>query len=314
MDGVRDCVSLTVVTGPRRLDLKLGFACNNRCVFCAQGDKRTTCKTRPYVVLLNELIRARSACTGVVFTGGEPSLHKQILPLVRAARALGYQSVQLQTNGRTLAYRDFVQRLVDAGVTEFSPSLHGATAETHEALTAARNSFDQSVQGIENAVSSGVPVITNTVVTRDNASTVAEIVALLGSLGVKQAQLAFVHPVGTALERFDEVVPRLSDFVEPLREARRVARELGMQLVAEAVPLCFLRGMPELAVEQHIPQTTVVDLAGELDYSNWRVNVGKVHGPPCESCAMRNRCEGPWREYPERRGWDEFQPVSASGP
>lgn len=293
----------------RRLDLKLGFACNNRCVFCAQGDKRATCGARPHDTLLKALASARPACRGVVFTGGEPTLHKQLLRLVTAARALGYASIQLQTNGRMLAYPGVVEKLVEAGVTEFSPSLHGSHADVHDALTAAGGSFRDSLAGIANAVDSGAAVITNTVITRSNADTLSAIVALLGSVGVQQAQLAFVHPVGTAEERFEEVVPRLPDLVEPLRQARAVAGELGMRLVTEAVPLCFLLGMEELAVEETIPETTVVDLAGELDYSKWRVGQGKAHGPPCASCAARNRCEGPWREYPERWGWDEFRPL-----
>jgi MoaA/NifB/PqqE/SkfB family radical SAM enzyme len=295
----------------RRLDLKLGFACNNRCVFCAQGDKRKSCGARPYDVLVEELARARPECSGVVFTGGEPTLHKQLLRLVSAARALGYSSIQLQTNGRMLAYPSVVEKLVDAGVTEFSPSLHGSCADVHESLTAARGSFRDSLSGIANAVGSGAVVITNTVITKDNTDRLSEIVALLGSVGVQQAQLAFVHPVGTALERFEEVVPRLPDVVAPLRQARTVAGELGMRLVTEAVPLCFLSGMEELAVEETIPDTTVVDLAGRLDYSSWRVSEGKAHGPPCSSCAAVRRCEGPWREYPERWGWNEFQSLAA---
>jgi hypothetical protein len=133
---------------------------------------------------------------------------------------------------------------------------------------------------------------------------------LLGSLGVRQAQLAFVHPVGTAFELFDEVVARLSDIVEPVRKSRIVAAKHGMRLVTEAVPLCFLDGMLELAVEQHIPPTTVIDLDGvAFDYSKWRPVEGKAHGPPCEQCALRLRCEGPWREYVDKLGWDEFKPV-----
>ena len=38
---------------------------------------------------------------------------------------------------------------------------------------------------------------------------------------------------------------------------------------------------------------------------------GKAHGEPCARCAERPRCEGPWREYPARFGWDEFVPIAA---
>lgn len=292
----------------RRLDLKVGFACNNRCLFCAQGDKRSTCGALPPERLAEELVKGRRTAGALVLTGGEPTVHKQLLTLVRLAAKLGYDPIQLQTNGRMLAYGKVLRALVDAGVSEVSPSLHGPDAATHEALTRAQGSFEQSLTGIRNVVAMGIPIVTNSVVTRSNLASLPALVALLGDAGVKNAQLAFVHPVGTAYERFDEVVPELSELEEPLRAAREVARERGMRLVTEAVPLCFLRGMEELAVEARIPLTTVADLEGQLDYSTWRVREGKAHGPPCEQCAARARCEGPWREYPERRGWAEFQP------
>lgn len=297
-------------TPERRLDLKLGFACNNRCSFCAQGDKRAECHARPVEDLVAELARARPSATGVVLTGGEPTLFKQLRVVVKAARRLGYRNVQLQTNGRALSSKKLLAALVDAGLTEVSPSLHGASAATHDALTLAPGSFEQSKQGMKNAVEAGLAVVTNTVVTRQNLGELAQIVTLLADLGVRQAQLAFVHPVGTAWSKFDEVVPRLSDCVAPLRAAREVALGRSLALVTEAVPLCFLRDMEELAVEWRIPKTTVADLGGRLDYSEWRVREGKAHGPPCERCSARDRCEGPWREYPQRRGWSEFTPIA----
>ncbi len=296
----------------RRLDLKVGFACNNRCLFCAQGDKRKVCGALPYARLLDQLVQGRRECRGVVFTGGEPTVHKNLLALVRAARELGYTSVQIQTNGRMLAYKKAVDMLVEAGATEFSPSIHGATAEVHDLLTRADGSFEESMAGIDNAVRSDADVVTNSVITRFNLGTLPDLVRVLAGLGVKHAQLAFVHPVGTALERFFEVVPKLSDLVAPLARARTIALDAGMKLVTEAVPLCFLAGMEDIAVEAAIPDTTVVDLDGTLDYSEWRVHEGKVHGPPCEECALCSRCEGPWREYPENYGWSEFVRVTES--
>lgn len=295
-----------------RADLKVGFACNNRCVFCAQGDKRSECGAIPWEELVVRLLRVRCEQQGLVLTGGEPTLYKNLASLVVAARRLGYAPIQLQTNGRMLSYPGVLQRLRDAGVDEISPSLHGPTAEVHDGLTRAPGSFEQTVLGIRNVLGAGLPIVTNSVVTKQNAHDLPALVALLAELGVRSAQLAFVHPVGTALELFDEVVPRLPDVVAPIRRARDIAKLHGMRLVTEAVPYCFLRGMEELAVEDHIPRTTVVDLDGQvLEYSDWRVASGKAHGPPCTGCAARSVCEGPWREYPERFGWGEFEPFGS---
>lgn len=298
-----------------RADVKVGFACNNRCVFCAQGEKRSESGAIPFDELVARLESVKSETRGLVLTGGEPTLHKDILHIVATAAAMGYSPIQIQTNGRMMSYPKAIEALLRAGATEFSPSVHGSTAEIHDALTRAPGSFKQTIQGMRNVAALGVPVVTNSVITKSNVTDLPNIVALLGSLGVRVAQLAFVHPVGTAATYFDQVVPRLPDVVAPLRAAHDLAIELDLHLVCEGVPYCFLRGMEELAVEDQIPQTTVIDLDGErANYSEWRVVEGKSHGEPCTRCAMRTTCEGPWREYPAAFGWGEFVPLGSVVP
>ena len=290
-----------------RADIKVGFACNNRCVFCAQGEKRSERGAIAYDELIARLESVKGETGGLVLTGGEPTMHKDLLRVVASAAAMGYRSIQIQTNGRMLAYPQAIQALLRAGATEFAPSLHGSTAAIHDALTRAPRSFAQTTTGIRNVTRLDVPVVTNTVITQSNVHDLPNIVALLGELGVRHAQLAFVHPVGSAETHFDSVVPRLPDVVEPLRLAREVAHALDVRLVTEGIPYCFLRGMEELAVEEQIPHTTVIDLDGQrANYSEWRTVEGKSHGPQCAPCARRGVCEGPWREYPARFGWEEF--------
>ncbi len=206
-----------------RADVKVGFACNNRCVFCAQGHKREGCPQVPFDELVKRMQEGRKTSDELVLTGGEPTARPDIVRVVAAARALGYRLVQVQTNGRMLAYGKLVDELVRAGATEFSPALHGASAEVHDSLTRAAGSFAQTVQGIRNVRARGMPVVTNSVVVKSNLGQLPALVELLGSLGVEQSQLAFVHPVGTAFELFDEVVPRLSDVVAPVRASAAIA-------------------------------------------------------------------------------------------
>lgn len=297
-----------------RADVKVGFGCNNRCVFCAQGHKRQGCAQVPFDELVRRMAEGRKRGDEIVLTGGEPTLRGDIVALVRTAVRLGFSQIQIQTNGRMLAYEKLVDELVRAGVTEFSPALHGPTAQIHDGLTRAQGSFDQTVAGIKNVASRGIPLVTNSVVVRQNQHVLPELVQLLASLGVGQVQLAFVHPVGTAFELFDEVVPRLSELVEPIRACRLIARERAVRIVTEAVPLCFLEGIEEIAVEAGIPQTTVIDLDGKpFDYSAWRPTEGKSKGPVCEGCARVSRCEGPWKEYVDRYGWAEFSAIRTTG-
>jgi MoaA/NifB/PqqE/SkfB family radical SAM enzyme len=303
------------MTGPGpRLDLKIGFSCNNRCRFCVQGDKRKTATAPTLGVLLAELEASRSTAEGVVFTGGEPTLRPDLPELVARASELGYTPIQIQSNGRMFASRAYCERLIGAGATEFSPALHGHVAALHDHLTRAPGSFAQTVAGIRNLRGLGRPVVTNSVVVRSNAPTLPQLARLLVALEVTQLQFAFVHPVGAVSAAFTAVVPRMELIAPALARALRIGIAAGIPAVTEAVPYCILPGLERCVVEARIPPTRVVDAGVTVeDYRAYRLHEGKLKGPECPDCRWFADCEGPWREYPERYGFGEFRPVAGGG-
>ncbi len=295
----------------QRLDLKVGFSCNNRCRFCVQGEKRNEHPDRTFEELVERLTEARPNCSAVVLTGGEVTIRPDVVDLVRAASELGYTTIQLQTNGRMLSSKTFVDEIVKAGVTEVSPAIHGPTAEVHDALTRAPRSFSQTVRGVRTARSRGLSVIINSVIVRANHRLLPATARLLVALDVQQFQFAFVHALGEAGARFDEIVPLLSEVEPYLRRALSVGVEAGIPVMCEGVPLCFLGGIEHLAAESLIPPTRIDEGARVVeDWTQQRIDAAKVRGPVCEPCRHKDQCEGPWREYPERFGWGEFVPVT----
>lgn len=301
-----------LATAPDRIDLKVGFACNNRCHFCVQGDKRARYAPRALEELRAVLRDERARVSSVVFTGGEPTVRKELPELVAYARELGYERIQIQSNGRMFSHVGYLQRLIACGANEFSPALHGHVAALHDYLTAAPGAFAQTVTGIRNLKSLGQLVLTNTVVTRSNYRHLPEIARLLVSLGVDQYQLAFVHPVGTAGTEYDQIVPRMELAAPYLVEGLRVGIRAGKRVMTEAVPPCVIPGYEGYVAEGIIPRTAIYDAESTIqDYTRYRLDEGKLRGPECPRCVHVAACEGPWREYPERYGWDEFRPVLA---
>jgi MoaA/NifB/PqqE/SkfB family radical SAM enzyme len=293
-----------------RVDLKLGFSCNNRCRFCVQGDKRHRVADLETGELLDRLKEAREHADSIVFTGGEVTLRKDLVELVAFAKSLGFRIIQIQTNGRMFSYRKTCEALVEAGANEFSPALHGHTAELHDYHTRAKGSFEQTVKGIRNLKALSQPVITNSVVTRSNYRHLPELAELLIRLGVDQYQFAFVHPVGTAGDSLSSVVPRLALAARYLAEGLDLGTRAGVRCMTEAVPPCILPGREHLVAEWIMPETRVYDAQVIVEsYRDYRLTEGKLKGPRCPECHWFERCEGPWREYPERFGWEELVPV-----
>lgn len=295
----------------QRLDLKLTFQCNNRCVFCVQGDKRDHEPDRADAQIRSELKARRETCDGVVFTGGEVTLRPDLPELIAYAKALDYRSIQIQSNGRRMSYKPYLDALIDAGANEIAPALHGATSATHDALTRAKGSFVQTVRGIKHAHRRGVRVVLNTVIVRQNQHELVAMVRLFSRLGVAQAQFAFVHALGTAEQNFDDVLARYPAIAQQLRQALLLGESLGMRMMTEAVPYCWMDGLERFVAEQFMPPTAILDGGNTIDsYADYRWSEGKAHGPPCETCTFAALCEGPWREYPEKFGWADFSPRS----
>ncbi len=219
-----------------RVDIKTGWNCNNRCVFCVQGNKRDQYGNKTTDEVKRLLEEARKDSDSIVFTGGEVTIRPDLLEIVRYAKDLGYSIIQIQTNGRMLAYKKVCEDLVAAGANEFSPALHGHTAELHDYLTCSPGSFKQTARSIRNLKELGQHVLTNSVITRSNYRTLPELAALLVGLGVDQFQLAFVHPLGSAGEKFVEVVARLSLCEPYVKQALDVGLAAGRRVMVRRSP------------------------------------------------------------------------------
>lgn len=300
--------------GPKtnKIDLKLGYACERQCRFCVQGDlRRRFPKPKSAAELTAALREGRARADYVVFTGGEPTLFPWLADLVRCARLLGYARIQVQTNGRRFADRAFCRELIAAGANEFAPSVHGSTAGLHDFLTDAPGSFERTWSGIENLLALGQRVMTNTVVTARNMTDLPALAARLAAAGVRHIQFAFVHIVGTAAENASWLVPRKSEAVPWILRAVDAGRAGGARCFTEAVPLCLLKGYEDCAAERLMPVMTIYHADGTTcaDFTKERLEVQKLKGPACASCAFDAACEGPWHEYPELFGWGEFVPV-----
>ena len=106
--------------------------CNFRCPFCHNATLATG--EAPLLEegeVLAYLEKRKKILDGVVITGGEPLLQKDIAPFIRRVKALGY-AVKLDTNG---AFPSRLKALLDEGLVDYlamdiknSPALYEKTA------------------------------------------------------------------------------------------------------------------------------------------------------------------------------------------
>ena len=93
------------------------------------------------------------------FSGGEPTIRKDLFDLVRKAKELGFHHVELNTNGLRLAKSlDFCRGLLEAGVSTVYLQFDGLTSDVYE-FTRGVDLLDIKMKALENCREAGLSIV-----------------------------------------------------------------------------------------------------------------------------------------------------------
>ena len=101
-------VACTVFTG----------GCNFRCPFCHNALLVTDLSNESLISsdeILRFLSKRKGLLDGIAITGGEPLLHKDLLPFLRDVRSLGFQ-IKLDTNG---SFPELLSQIIDEHLADY---------------------------------------------------------------------------------------------------------------------------------------------------------------------------------------------------
>ncbi|MGC9319750.1 MAG: radical SAM protein, partial [Armatimonadota bacterium] len=203
---------------PYKADLALHYACNNNCAHCYNEPERRrmpALDTDDWRRVLDRLWEV--GVPYVIFTGGEPTLRPDLPAVVRHAEELG-MICGLNTNGRRLAHRGLVAKLVAAGLDHVQVTLQSHRREVHNRIVRAE-AWEETVAGIRAALAAGLHCITNTTLLAGNAPEAGEIVDFLAGLGLRTFAMNGIihsgrgadHPDALSIEQLRQVVERVRD-------------------------------------------------------------------------------------------------------
>lgn len=276
--------------------------CNQDCLFCSANESSRNV-WRDDKAMLRAIVRAaQRGVRRISFSGGEPTLSPSLPAYVHAAHRLGVPEIEIVTNGVLLDREAKARRLADAGLTHAFVSLHAHDEALSRAMTQKVGDHARTLAAIEHLLDAGVLVAVNHVVTRRNRAYLEAFVEMLHARfgGRVFLSFAFVTPQYKALEH-PELVPRLSDTAPYLHRAMRAALARGQPFVVGArqgVPPCFLGPFAAWSDVFHTEAEAASEDAPQ-----------KVQGPACGRCRYRAICQGVWRPYAARHGFDELVPV-----
>jgi MoaA/NifB/PqqE/SkfB family radical SAM enzyme len=224
------------------VSMTMEFRCNLRCVHCMIED--TMHRLAPESAeRFDELLaqnREHQRWKGLILTGSEITLRRDLPDLARRARAAGFDHVRIQTHGMHLAQQAYCNELVEAGVDEYFVSVAGPDAETHDVITTVPGSFDKTLRGLEILDDNAKAVtLTNTVVTTRSFKLLPAVVDRLAHLKrLVQMEFWIYWPMSESDDK--DLVASHADIAPYLREAVSRARALGRGVEVKNFPECLL--------------------------------------------------------------------------
>lgn len=224
------------------VSMTMEFRCNLRCVHCMIED--TMHRLVPELADRFEELLAQNTqqrrWKGLILTGSEITLRRDLADLARRARGAGFDHVRIQTHGMHLAQQAYCDSLVEAGVDEYFVSVAGPDAETHDAITTVPGSFEKTLHGLEILDRhDGVVTLTNTVVTSRSFKLLPRVVERLAHLRrLVQMEFWVYWPMSESDEK--GLLASHTEIAPYLREAVALARSLGRGVEVKNFPQCLL--------------------------------------------------------------------------
>jgi radical SAM protein with 4Fe4S-binding SPASM domain len=327
-------------------EVAVTYRCNLRCSFCYAGCNCTTnpagddreMSTEEVAEVLRKIFR-EGKVPSVSFTGGEPTLRRDLPELVRHASGLGMR-VNLITNG-TLMSEGLARVLADAGLDSAQVSLEGVSAETHDGVTSIRGSFERSLAAVEHLDQAGVLVHTNTTINRDNLRECLEMPRFVRQrLGRERFSMNLLVPTGSAVHN-DGLAVSYSEIGPHLEDICAESRRLGVEFMwYSPVPMCMFNsvahglgnkgcsacdGLLSVAANGDVlPCASFDESVGNLLREGvddvWRSDRAALHRdkflahPECRSCPEFEICQGACPLYWRELGFGELQRLQGFAP
>ena len=253
--------------------LEITEFCNFKCKWCYANSPQKSKNHMPKEKALQAIdILKNSGISQITFTGGEPTLHPDLIELIGYASSQGIIP-HLNTNSYLLD-EDFVKKLAKAGLTQVQVNLSTLSKELHDGIHGMPGSFEQNLKSIKYCIENGIEVAVQTVMTSANESEILDIMEFARDAGAQRYRVWDMTPSGTALEN-KELLPGL--YSKKLKEIMEKAESFGVKNVISYEPTVWLQSN-SIAVE-NIPCPQKLGMV---------VNC-LVNGEVCYCCTVRDR-------------------------
>lgn len=230
---------------PISVQLELTEKCTNKCIHCYNHWRiaNTNFKSLDKIKLdriLKQFIASK--VMSVTITGGEPLIKKKLL--LYAISFLNDSNIDVHLNSNlTLLNYQYAKDLKEHGLKSVLTSLLSFQEITHNKITGNHKSFNDTINGINQAIKAGLKVSVNMVVTKFNFKHIYQTAVLSKKIGATHFSATKVSP-SINIRNYNELKLTQEQVFKTLEELMRIKREIEIHVdILECYPLCLLQNI-----------------------------------------------------------------------
>ena len=293
------------------VDVMIGYACNVQCDYCSITDemRKENMATLPVMAALAGA--RRRGATKVAFGGGEPTIRRSLLPLVRWCRDRGWRSIKIPSNGLMYSYRAYAEEACDAGITDFHISFMAHTEELYARIMGRPDAQALVTEGVRNLKALGRKPVGDLIIKHDTWMHLADIVEYWAGLGIETFNLWLVSLSDRNRDNL-ESLPMVSQMREGIVAAFERGKRLGVTVRSRHIPRCMLPGYEDHVVD--LREDKVLVVTPRATFALWESKISpNTYADKCNGCRYQHGiCLGLRSDYLERYGDAELAPTYES--
>ena len=175
----------------------------------------------------------------VTFTGGEPFMAERFAELVLFTR-MKKKTVTIITNGNYADEKTY-KTMKNIGVDLFELPIHSNTPKIHDFMTAAKGSWQKSVNSIKQLLELKCAVVAVIVITKANYKIISETLEFIHGLGIKQIMLNRFNIGGQGISEKENLFITKAELNEAMKNASETGYKLNLSLSSNVcTPLCVV--------------------------------------------------------------------------
>lgn len=268
--------------------------CNQKCLFCSNpstGDVLSLEKIKKIISRYR-----KNELAGVILTGGEPTMHPDLLEIVRYCKENKVEC-KIVTNGQRLAYPQYLKALIAAGLRQLHISIYSNKKNVQDKLT----QNDGALVNLEKAFNNlaghpEVSVNVNVTINRQNQDHLKQVAEWVMDNYPHKLHFVFnnLDPRSSVIRNHPEVIPRLADLKRSLREALRFLKSKHITFRVERVPLCYMAEFAYASTETRKIVKMEKRSMFFLDKKGSKIqeDFKRLKGGLCKKCSLDKICAG----------------------